>query len=61
MARRIRHVYAGRNEWVRVHRSSGGDSLGGLMLLGVLVLFFGGTWIGVLLFLWLVVSAFGDS
>jgi hypothetical protein len=47
MARRVRHLHAGRNEWVRVHRGrgSGGGGGGGSIL----------TWIvGILAFTWVV-------
>jgi hypothetical protein len=43
MARHIRHVYAGPNEWVRVHRRGGDDSgWVWLIVLGLFVLFCGG-------------------
>ena len=43
MARRVRHVYAGPNEWVRVHRRRGNDSgFGWLILLGLFALLCGG-------------------
>lgn len=41
MARRIRHIHAGPNEWVRVHRDrGGGDSGCGLLILIALALMF---------------------
>lgn len=42
MARRVRHIHAGPNEWVRVHRarSSGEESGFGLLIFIALALMF---------------------
>jgi hypothetical protein len=47
MARHIRHIHAGPNEWVRVHRNrrggGGGDTgCGMLILIALAILFFRG-------------------
>lgn len=47
MSRRIRHIHAGPNEWVRVHRNRprGGSEdtgCGFLILIALTLLFFGG-------------------
>ena len=47
MARRIRHIHASPNEWVRVHRdrspSGGGDTgCGMLILIALAIMFFRG-------------------
>jgi hypothetical protein len=47
MARRVRHIHAGPNEWVRVHRNKprggGGESgCGLLILLALAIMFFRG-------------------
>jgi len=43
MARRVRHVHAGPNEWIRVHRRRNDDSgWGWLIIVGLLMFFCGG-------------------
>ncbi len=37
MGRRIRHVYAGRGEWVKVHRPRRRDSLDGWGWIGIAI------------------------
>jgi hypothetical protein len=45
MARRVRHIHAGPNEWVRVHRDRGGGGdpgCGLLVLIALAIMFFRG-------------------